>query len=342
MVRLISYMWIALFASHVQGFVPQSRQTSLKSRKDFTEKRINQPLHRVRGGKIFSWPLTRDPKGVSDYPLAASRIGITVLSTYLTWYAQAQYSNVMASAAVTLICSMVFDKRLGQAAFCGTFAGMCSKAIIPTSELALSLGIVTSFLFEVLIHYQNVFLGIGGRLGMTAFLATSIVAAATGVSTGFKVSSISINKIKKSTILPMALWHAIGSVATIVLREASDDSSAADPVRASAVIGLTGALLLENKTAALAVYGGSFVGMSLPSRLMRGVIPGRGISKPLTVLSILFSFALSGAIGGVIHGATINWNMWSGGWGGKAGTCAFIGCLLYRLLSKILNSLVGR
>jgi hypothetical protein len=229
-----------------------------------------------------------------------------------------------------------------QAAFCGSFAGMCSTAVIPTAELALRLGAVTSLLFEILIHYRNDFLGIGGRLGMTAFLATSIVAAQTGVSTGFKVSSITLSTLKKSTIIPMALWHATGSVATIVLREASDDNAAADPVRASAVVGLAGALLLKDKAAALALYGGSFVGMSLPSRLMHGIMPGKGVPRPVTVLSILTAFALSGALGGIVHGATINWKMWPGGWGGKAGTCAFIGCLFFRLLSKIIATIRGK
>lgn len=174
---------------------------------------------------------------------------------------------------------------------------------------------------------------------MTAFLATSIVTAVTGVSTGFKVSALTIKALKKKVILPMMLWHAVGSVATIVLREVSDESAAADPVRASAVVGLIGALLLEEKTAALAVYGGSFVGMSLPSRLING---RRGSSQPLSILSILVAFASAGALGGIVHGATINWKVYANGWGGKAGTCAFLGCLLYRFVSSILSTALGR
>ena len=180
---------------------------------------------------------------------------------------------------------------------------------------------------------------------MAAFIATSIVAAASGVPTGFSCSSIGIDSLKKSTILSMALWHAVGSVATIVLREASDDSAAADPVRASAVIGLTGALLLQDKAAALAVYGGSFVGMSLPSRLVHGVLPGKvkeGGVPTSTVASILAAFAVAGALGGFVHGATIDGGFWPGGWGGKAGTCAFIGCLLYRGVAKAVAAMKGQ
>jgi len=296
----------------------------------------------VRGGttKIAAWPLNKDPKGMApDYPLAFARIGITIGCTFLTWYAQSQYSSVMASSALTLICSMIFDKRLGQAAFCGSFAGMCSSAIIPSWSLAISLGAATSFLFEALIHYQNAYLGVGGRLGMTAFLATSLITAISNVSTGFSLNAISLQTLQSNAILSFSLWHAIGSVATIVLREASDDSAAADPVRASAVVGLAGALLLKDKTAALALYGGSFVGMSLPSRLMYG--PNSSGDKSNTLASLLFTFAVAGALGGVIHAVTNSFGWWLGGWGGKAGTCAFLGCLLYRGIRKSVGTAVA-
>lgn len=128
------------------------------------------------------------------------------------------------------------------------------------------------------------------------------------------------------------MWHAIGSVATIVLREMSDDSAAADPVRASAVVGLTGALLLHDKTVALAVYGGSFTGMALPSKL-RSMTPSSTLNN---VISLLLTFAVAGAFGGIVHGATIDWKILAGGWGGKAGFCAFVGCMVYRLLSGLL------
>jgi hypothetical protein len=244
---------------------------------------------------------------------------------------------------------MVFDKRLGQAAFCGSFAGMCSKAVIPTKNLAVVLGFTTALFYELIIHIGNAFLGVGGRLGATAFLATSVVAWKTGIRTGLaryafaggarglKLSSLSW----ESTLLPWAIWHAIGAVATIVLREVSDDSAAADPVRASAVVGLTGALLLKDKTAALALYGGSFAGMSLPSKLMYLSPSARRLTLN-NVLSLLLTFAVAGAMGGIVHGATIDWKLWPGGWGGKAGFCAFLGCTIYRTMLKVYDSLATR
>lgn len=186
-------------------------------------------------------------------------------------------------------------------------------------------------------------------------IATSIVAAAQGLSTGVNVSLLTaplqhLKSIKwQATVLPMALWHAVGSIATIVLRETADDSAAADPVRASAVVGLIAALFLnnnKNKAAALAVYGGSFVGMSLPSRLMYGKLPGSAStstnnkSTP-TVTSLLATFGVAGALGGLVHGVMADLGFWPGGWGGKAGSYAFVGCLVYRGAAKLWSSVIG-
>lgn len=235
---------------------------------------------------------------------------------------------------------------------------MGSIALVPSWKYALLLGALTSALFEVLMHQKNYFLGIGGRLGATAFIASSIVSLVQGIPTGLSTSFPSLTSSSlssmitvlassavssRSVLLSMAVWHAVGSVATIALREASDNNQAADPVRASAVIGLIAALLLEDKSAALAVYGGSFVGMSLPSRLMHGMLPGKvkegTVIPTASVASLLTAFAIAGVLGGIVHGMTINLGWWAGGWGGKAGFCGFVGCLLYRGMRKAKESI---
>lgn len=358
--KLVSLILFFLSSQVVNGF--NGRANGKNILLPTTTSQINPPKkvpvaldlqNKPRGGstKLNAWPLKKDPKGVSnDFPNTSIRVLITVFATCFTWYAQKQYSNVVASAAVTLICSMCFDKRFGQAAMCGTFAGMGSMALlVPNWNYAILLGVLTSAAFEFLIHTKNAFLGVGGRLGATSFIATSIIASMQGISTGLSVPSIATKTLEQSAIGPMAFWHAVGSVATIVLREASDDSAAADPVRASAVVGLLGALLLENKAAALGVYGGSFIGMSLPSRLMYGIIPGKknkaGETVPMpgspTVFKLLASFAIAGAFGGIVHGLTVDLGWWPGAWGGKAGFCAFLGCLVFRLVAKTKASLLG-
>ena len=158
---------------------------------------------RIRETKLFPTALsmfttTNDPKGMSsDYPLGITRMLIVIGSCYLTWFVPQLITNypqhathVMVSSVITLVCSMLFDKRLGQAALCGSFAGMCSTSIIPTTKLALILGSITSILYELM----PFFLGAGGgRLGITAFIGTSIVTTT--------------KLFKKTTIRTLSLIH---------------------------------------------------------------------------------------------------------------------------------------
>ena len=322
--------------NYIRNLVVGERSTMLRGGLTSSSTKSSTSLHASIWPK--SWPIS-DPKGVApDFPLTFTRVCVTILSTLCTLYAQhVGHSNVMASAAITLVFSMLFDKRLGQAAFCGSFAGMSSTMIVSNPTWAFVLAILTSACFEILIHSTNMFLGIGGRLGATAFIATLIVASLQKIKTG--VSAISFETMTSAPIIRMMFWHAIGSASTITLREVSDDSAASDPVRASAVIGLLAALVLHDKMAALGVYGGSFVGMSLPSRLMYGILPGKkkeGLSAPpSSVIKLLLSFSLAGGIAGLIHGLANEVGLWSGAWGGKAGLYSFLGCLIYRCIQKV-------
>ena len=288
------------------------------------------------------WPLVRDPPGVaSEFPLLMTRILVTCFSSVATWYLHLQngFSPVLASSAVTLLVSTCLDRRLGQAAFCGSFAGMSGGHLLPNLGSAALLGALSSGFYELLININNVCLGIGGRLGATAFLAASVLAKYRGVRfigrklrRGVWSSSSGVS----SVAITMILFHVLGAVATIMLRESSDDSAAADPVRASSVVGVLGSLFINDPTSALALYGGSFVGMSLPSRLMYGNAPGNARQgQPQGAASLLASFAGAGAIAGLIHALTIHSGYWTGGWGGKAGLCAFAGCWVYRGMGNV-------
>jgi hypothetical protein len=283
-----------------------------------------------------------------DFELAVGRIGVTVGSVVLTWYAHASQkcSPVLASSAVALLSSLV-SPGLGQAGFCGSFAGMSAPSLLANGwSDALQLGILTSVLFETLIHYRNLLLGIGGRLGFVAFLALNSFALLHHIP--LFTSSTSV--LTPPSLLSTTLFTAMGAVITIALREASDDRPASDPVRASALVGILAALLVGcheqfNNASALAVYAGSFVGMSLPSRLLKGIIPGQSkpISgnnnkQPATAFTLLSIYALAGALGGMYNVLLTRMGLWAvpAGWGGKAGTTSMLGVLTCRLLSKLI------
>jgi hypothetical protein len=72
-------------------------------------------------------------------------------ATLLTWYAAhyRQLGHILASSSVTLVTSLMVP-GLGQAAMCGSFAGMSSAQVLllPNWQTVTALGLLTSALFE--------------------------------------------------------------------------------------------------------------------------------------------------------------------------------------------------
>ena len=63
--------------------------------------------------------------------------------------------------------------------------------------------------------------------------------------------------------------------------------------------------------------------------------------NPPNAPAIIICYALAGALGGLIHAASIGVKWWSvpAGWGGKAGTCAFAGVAIFRGIEKIVYAI---
>eukprot|EP00984_Skeletonema_dohrnii_P035666 scaffold35705_cov150-Skeletonema_dohrnii-CCMP3373.AAC.2 len=290
----------------------------------------------------------RDPPGDSkEHPELLARAMVIMFSTLATRHLHLVngISPVLASSAITLLTSTCIDRRLGQAALCGSLAGMSGMHLVPNLSMTALLGVATTASYEVLISINNLFSGIGGRIGASAFLATSVMAKYQGIRfVGRKMrrglwSSAGLSSIAST----MVIYHAIGAALTIFLRQSSDVDGAADPVRGSSVVGLIGSVCLQNPMAILALYGGTFVGMSLPSRLTNGNAPGkRRQGKPQSALSLVASFSAAGAMAGLVHAFTIHSGYFKGGWGGKVGLCAFAGTWAFRGCSVVAESMSQR
>lgn len=123
---------------------------------------------------------------------------------------------------------------------------MSGLGVLPSVQWALGAGVLTSVLYEVLIHVRDAALGLGGRLGTVAFLAVNAIALMQGIN-GLPTAAAATALPALSFILQAAripiTFTALGAVATIALREALDDQPVADPVRAAAVVGKCGHLL---------------------------------------------------------------------------------------------------
>ena len=124
----------------------------------------------------------------------------------------------------------------------GTFTGMSSPALFPSAQWALGAGVLTSLLYESVIHARGTALGLGGRLGAIAFIAVNAIALLQGID-GVPAASVTWPSLGPSVFrlgTPMSItlgFTALGALATIALREASDNQPVADPVRAAAVTG---------------------------------------------------------------------------------------------------------
>ncbi len=317
--------------------------------------------------RVAGRPTPRGPPGDDgpEFPSLAARACATALSALSTRHLHllGGHSPVLAACATALLASTCLDRRLGRAALCGSLAGMSGGHLAPDLPAAVALAGLASACHEILIvggaggdnDARRRRRGVGGRIGAAAFLATSALAKFRGVGCVTAGRRLLLRRGLRrrgggaggpsGMLATMVLYHALGAVATILLRLSSDDSAAADPVRASSVVGLLGSLFLVDPAAAMALYGGSFVGMSLPSRLMHGniVAPGgddaRAVVRPRGLPSLLGSFAGAGALAGLFHAMTIRYGYWNGGWGGKAGLCALAGCWVYRGLVNAVSFL---
>jgi len=87
---------------------------------------------------------------------------------------------------------------------------------------------------------------------------------------------------------------------------------------------------LVGDMAAFASYGGSFIGMGSQQRLEGGL--------PWSTPRSLLSYALAGALGGMVHKLCIS--IYTEGWGGMLGFCSMVGFVLFSLMAKALHGAV--
>eukprot|EP00980_Cylindrotheca_fusiformis_P011482 scaffold2663_cov73-Cylindrotheca_fusiformis.AAC.4 len=327
-------------ANHKRKYVDHSSFSSTTTTTTKTTSSLPVSLHMI-------WP-SRDPKGMAaDFPDTKYRVLGGILATLFTWHGITANSlnPVLASSATTLAMSL-WSPGLGQAAFCGSFAGMTSFGSVYST---LTAAVITATMFEMLIHRRNKWLGLGGKLSFQAFLATNLTAYLFGFAGPIqspvpKSFAAWKGALQAAPVMYGMLCGAIGSVLTIFLREIAEfnpnrDNDLQDPVRSSAVIGVLAAMSLGvggflDYNGAMMVFGGAFTGMSYPSRLIKGIRPGKKHRRTPDAVSTILWFGVAGALGGLIHAMTLSLGWYTGGWGGKAGTCAFAGVALFRGLEN--------
>ena len=112
-------------------------------------------------------------KLVKDFYVEAVILISAATTTYYLSIAIA--NNVIAAATIGVISVLLLGKlnkeNLILPAYCGTFVGMSAVGILPNGLYVLAAGLVSGIIF---IFSKNSMKGVGGRLGLFAFVGVAI------------------------------------------------------------------------------------------------------------------------------------------------------------------------
>lgn len=255
-------------------------------------------------------------------------------ATVITYIFNNQYNlgPVLGSSVVALASAIALGPSrpvMQLAALCGSFAGMARPAVIPSPAAAVVLGLVCSYMIR-LFDRQKWLIGKGGRLGFIAQVACTstfvvlryvlesilgeVVAPAALVDLSL-YKSLSVAGAA-TTLVPMILATIAGAFFMTFFKDYASKLSLPRLATPTAAVGATGAIAaLVSPTAAGPAFVGSFIAMSAPT-----VLKNR---KSLALASALSAVAWVGMTGLLL-----------GGWGGKMGTAALLGVLMYGTLPK--------
>jgi hypothetical protein len=244
-----------------------------------------------------------------DYPIPVLAIVIGAIATF--YLAKSGMSAVFASSLVGIAGSLLF-RRYEIEVFTGSFVGMSS--IIFFTDV----GIVLAALIASLVYLmgKNVFVGIGGKLGTSAFAGTLSVALLLNVD----VYTLDIAYI--NTTLPF--WFILGTLiasamASMLTNQLAQRWFKGSTVLGSSFIGILGYLL----SLVLGAYSGLFAGTIFAASFA-------GMSQNKVLKSPQY-FMIAGAITAILFLASSTYFL---GLGGKMGTSAFIGVIATLILIK--------
>ena len=246
---------------------------------------------------------------------AADALAVTAAGpvTYVVsvWLGQ---GPVVASALIGLLAALVLGEQ-AVPAYCGTFVGMVSAAVLPTLTPVAAASLVAGLVF---VASKRLFDGFGGKLGTTAFLGCAAVVLPSSYT--YTAGSA----LSPSASLAAVTAAALGAVVAFLLSV----RCAYGAVVGSAVVGLAAGLFAPpilgaslGGSVAAAAFAGSFVGMVSKARL-----PSVSLVGVAGLLSGVVFVGVAPAVAGS---------------GGKLGTIAFTACLLTWALSTAVSPSVA-
>lgn len=254
---------------------------------------------------------------------------VMVCFVFLTWGLAFRGHKIganLAAASTSTVASVVVPDLLIFASM-GSYAGMTNVSS-PTNILYVSL--LTS-ISGIILEYFGLFAGRGGRLGTSAFVASSITLLLLYVSGNISWQTIydpdhtSYSDIDGGMVLNTLCCNMLGAGATYLLRRLRPLLS---PVTAGNAVSMILIVFLDSFLLALpsamaaeaagCILQGSFVAMS-----------------SYAILPSLGSFMVTGCLSGSI--TLVLYPLFPHGVGGKRGFMAFIAVVIFEALSSSRN-----
>mmetsp|Transcript_46644 Transcript_46644/g.134337 ORF Transcript_46644/g.134337 Transcript_46644/m.134337 type:complete len:362 (-) Transcript_46644:1617-2702(-) len=265
---------------------------------------------------------------------AAKAAGSVFFGTILTFALNNHLSlgPIKASCTVGLLAALTLEEKSALGAFLGSFAGMARLPVIPSFTAAILLGLLSAAMMT-LCDNKRWFIGLGGRLGFiaqvsctTQYLLSRIIGRP---NTGAALIGKSSQPIGHQ-IIPTCLATIFGALLVSAWKEA--------------VLGLAKATNLQGKwktlsdrlstsVAAASVTGGmmSFFPVALAGPAYCGAFVAMSSPQKIETYGGLVGASACAGFVQVLLAATL-----IGGWGGKLGTAAFLGVVVYRSVMKQL------
>lgn len=251
---------------------------------------------------------------------------LATVATYVLHNNVEKIDPVLASGIVAIASNLLLSEKMALSALCGSFAGMVQTAVVPTIWSATLLGLLCAGVL-VLFDRMKWFLGYGGRLGFISqcactlqFLASELVTKTLGSTTSnemladFDMYDTHSDRIKAELPL-VVLFTVVGALFLRVYKRltAKLPNKVSNSVAAVGLTGIIGGFLPS--TMGGPAYCGSFVAMASPA-----ILPNAFALASASIFAGLSQVALAGLL--------------NDGWGGKLGTAAFMGVVIYRWLEK--------
>ncbi|MCC5895520.1 MAG: hypothetical protein JJU16_08690 [Alkalibacterium sp.] len=187
---------------------------------------------------------------------ALTMLALTV-GTYVTFYLNHSIGlgGVLASSAVGLLAVWTF-KPYAAAIYCGSFIGMACSLIFSNPLSLLVASLISGILYVLSLH---LFVGFGGKLGFMAFCGTFLT------SLIFRTPLRTVDPLARELYILVFLFIIAAGMATYTLQRVFN----MDAVSASALVGLTLALLYPDSThvVVIAAFCATFTGMVSYSRV---------------------------------------------------------------------------